>query len=360
MSGEARPPHALEDLLGGLPLRFMAIFAFLLAALWLLRQALMPFFVAMVLAYLLVPLVERLAQRVRRSLAVAFVLTAALASVLAVLALVLPFLRDQFLRLLTSLPHWQELLMKKLDPLVLTHPAWAEKVRGAIEALDPASALKGLLQAGSGLLDFVLTGVTLILVPLILYHLLLDGLRMLAAVESLVPPRFRGRSRGLVSEIHERLGGFIRGQIAVSLTMALLQSVALSILGVPYAWILGILVGLFTVIPYSSYLVGLAPALVLEMLQGASGGRLGAVALTFCAVQAVEGLYLTPIWVGRASKLHPLEVLLALVAFGHWFGLLGMLFAVPLMVTVKVLFRVLLDDYRQHPWFTESKVETPS
>ena len=101
-------------------------------------------------------------------------------------------------------------------------------------------------------------------------------------------------------------------------------------------------------------LMGLAPALVLEMLQGASGPRLGAVALTFAAVQAVEGLYLTPVWVGRASKLHPLEVLLALVAFGHWFGLLGLLFAVPLMVTVKVVFRVLLEDYRQHPWFTEA------
>jgi len=60
------------------------------------------------------------------------------------------------------------------------------------------------------------------------------------------------------------------------------------------------------------------------------------------------------VWVGRASRLHPLEMLLALVAFGHWFGLLGLLFTVPLMVTVKVVFRALLEDYRQHPWFTET------
>lgn len=342
-------------MLGGLPLRFTAIFLGFIVALWLLRQALMPFFVAMVLAYLLGPLVERLAQRVRRSLAVVFVLFTSLASVSAILILILPFLSGQFARLFSSLPHWQELLMKKLGPVIQAHPAWAEKVRSAMEALDPASALKGLLQAGSGLLGFVLTAVTLILVPLILYHLLLDGPRILASLESLVPPRFRDRVRGLVSEIHERLGGFIRGQIAVAFTMALLQGLALTFLGVPYGWILGILAGLFTVIPYSSYLVGLAPALVLEMLQGASGARLGAVALTFAAVQAVENLYLTPVWVGRASKLHPLEVLLALVAFGHWFGLLGLLFAVPLMVTVKVVFRVLLEDYRQHPWFTETQ-----
>ncbi len=354
MSDEPRPRRAMEALLGGLPLRFMAIFLGLIVALWLLRQALMPFFIAMVLAYLLSPLVEILALRVRRSFAVVFVLFAALASVAAILVFILPILSFQFFRLFSSLPQWQELLMKKLYPIFLTHPAWVEKARSAMDALDPASALKGLLQAGSGLLGFVLTGVTLILVPLILYHLLLDGPRMLASVESLVPPRFRDRSRGMASEIHERLGGFIRGQIAVALTMSVLQGLALTILGVPYGWILGILAGLFTVIPYSSYLVGLAPALVLEMLQGATGARLGAVALTFAAVQAIEGLYLTPVWVGRASRLHPLEVLLALVAFGHWFGLLGLLFAVPLMVTVKVVFRVLLDDYRQHPWFTET------
>ncbi len=342
-------------MLGGLPLRFTVIFILVVVAMWLLRQALMPFFVAMVLAYLLGPLVERLSTHVRRRFAVVFVLFASLALVAAVLVLALPAISDQFARLYASLPHWQELLMKKLGPIAQAHPAWVEKARGTLEALDPAAAMKGLLQAGSGLLGFVLTCVTLILVPLILYHLLLDGPRMLASLESLVPPRFRNRSRGMVSEIHERLGGFIRGQIAVAFAMALLQSVALSLLGVPYAWLLGTLAGLFTVIPYSSYLVGLAPALVLEMLQGASGARLSAVALTFAAVQAVEGLYLTPVWVGRASKLHPLEVLLALVAFGHWFGLLGLLFAVPLMVTVKVVFRVLLEDYRQHPWFTESQ-----
>jgi len=353
VSDEPRPRRALEALLGSLPLRFTAIFLGLIVALWLLRQALMPFFVAMVLAYLLGPLVERLAKRVRRSFAVVFVLFASLALVAAILVILMPFMSTQFSRLYTSLPHWQELLMKKLGPIVQAHPAWAEKVRSAMEALDPAAALKGLLQAGSGLLGFVMTAVTLILVPLILYHLLLDGPRMLASLESLVPPRFRGRALGLVSEIHARLGGFIRGQIAVAFTMALMLGLAFTILGVPYAWILGTLAGLFTVIPYSSYLVGLAPALVLEILQGASGVRLGAVTLAFAAIQAVEGLYLTPVWVGRASRLHPLEVLLALVAFGHWFGLLGLLFAVPLMVTVKVVFRVLLEDYRQHPWFTE-------
>lgn len=359
MSEDGRSRHALEDLLGGLPLRFTAIFIGLIAALWLLRQALMPFFVAMVLAYLLGPVVERLASRVRRGLAVAFVLVAALALITAVLALVLPFFQDQLVRLFGSLPHWQELLMKKMDPIARSNPGIAEKVRAALDSLDVGAALKGLLQAGSGLMGFLLTGMSLILVPLILYHLLLDGPGMLGSLESLVPPRFKLRSRGLVAEIHSRIGGFIRGQLAVAFTMALLQSIALSILGVPYAWILGILAGIFNVIPYSPYLVGLLPALILEMLQGASGARLGAVAFTFAAVQAIEGLYLTPVWVGRASKLHPLEVLLALVAFGHWFGLLGLLFAVPLMVTVKVIFKVLLEDYRQHLWFTETKIETP-
>ena len=211
-------------MLGGLPLRFTAIFLGLIVALWLLRQALMPFFVAMVLAYLLGPLVERLALRVRRGFAVIFILFASLALVAAILILILPSLSAQFAKLYSSLPHWQELLMKKLGPVVQAHPGWAEKAHGALEALDPATALKGLLQAGSGLLGFVLTAVTLILVPLILYHLLLDGPRMLASLESLVPLRFRGRARALVSESPQRLAVFIRGRIAVAAAARFLDS----------------------------------------------------------------------------------------------------------------------------------------
>ncbi len=337
---------------GPLPWRFALVGVGLLVGLWILRQALMPFFVAMVLAYLLGPGVELLSRRIPRGLAVALVLALTVGAALALLLGLVPLLSDQGGRMLATLPKWRGLLEQKLAPWAQAHPEWAQKARQALDGIDAAEAAKGVLRAGTGVLNFFLSVLSLVLVPLILYHLLSDGQRMLEALERLVPPRHRERVRGMAGDIHQRLGGFIRGQIAVALVMALIQGATLSLLRVPYAWILGPLAGLFTVIPYSPYLVGLVPALVLGLLEGATPGHLGTVALGFCAAQSLEGLYFTPVWVGRASRLHTLEVLLALIAFGHWFGLLGLLFAVPLMVFVKVVLERLLEDYRRHPWFT--------
>ena len=333
------------------PLQFAAVALGLLVSLWLLRQALMPFFVAMVLAYLLGPVVEWLSRRVRRPLAVAWVLLLSVGLTLALLAWFIPFLIDQGGRLVASLPRWRALLDQKLAPLAQAHPDWAAKVRQGFEGIDLTEALSGLLKAGSGLLQFFLSALTLILVPLILYHLLEGGRSMLGFLEGLVPPRYLGRANTMAADIHQRLGGYIRGQLAVAVVMSLLQSLAFQFLGVPYAWILGPIAGFFNLIPYSPYLVALIPALVLVGLEGAGVGRICLVAGVFAAVQKIEALYLTPVWVGRASKLHSLEVLLALIAFGHWFGLLGLLFAVPLMVCVRVVLERVLEEYRRHPWF---------
>jgi predicted PurR-regulated permease PerM len=150
---------------------------------------------------------------------------------------------------------------------------------------------------------------------------------------------------------HQRLGGYIRGQAAVALVMSLLQGLAFALLGMPYAWLLGLVAGLSNIVPYSPYLTALPPALILATLDGGRSGHLLTIALVFIAVQKVEGFYLTPVWVGRASRLHPLEVLLALTAFGFWFGVLGLVFAVPLAVTLKVALEEVLVDYKAHPWF---------
>lgn len=335
-----------------LPWRFALAALGILVGLWLLRQALLPFFVAMVLAYLSGPVVLRLARRMPRPLAVGLVLGATIAAVVLLLVWLVPFLLDQGGRVVDSLPRWQAMLQQKTAPWMQAHPLLAAKVQSGLEGIDLGPALKGLWTAGSGVLSFFLSLLSLILVPLILFHLLEDGPAMLAFLQGLVPPHRRERVQALVADIHHRLGGYIRGQVAVAAVMSLLQGLAFQFLGIPYPWLLGLLAGSFNIIPYSPYLVALVPALVLAGLEGGGASRLLLVAGVFTAVQKVEALYLTPVWVGRASRLHSLEVLLALIAFGHWFGVLGLLFAVPLMVCVRVVLERLLEDYRAHPWFT--------
>jgi predicted PurR-regulated permease PerM len=329
----------------------------LIVFLWFLRKALAPFFLAMVLAYLLAPSVELLACRMKRGWAVVLVTLGSLGVLGAVLWLTVPLLMEQIDRLINAIPVWNAGLEVRWHPWMEAHPWLSAKVQQGLEGLDPVVFVKGAWGAGVDLLAGFLQAMTFLLVPVMVYYLLLEGPRLLDAMDDLVPPRHRARTRKVVGTIHLRLGGYIRGQISVAILMALLQGVAFQIVGLPYAWLLGLIAGVSNVVPYSPYLTALLPALIVAGLGGGTGGHLLVVALVFTGVQKMEALYFTPVWVGRASKLHPLEVLLAILCFGFAFGLIGLIFAVPLMIVVKVVLGILIEDYKAHPWFTNDAAE---
>jgi predicted PurR-regulated permease PerM len=334
-----------------MPLWVLALALGLLLCLWLLRRALAPFFLAMVLAYLLEPAVARLTRRMRRGWALTVVFAAAAGAVALAMRLLVPQLIEQGERLVQSLPRWRQALEARWGPWLEQHPAVRDKLIHGMEGLDPVGILKGALGAGADLLAGLLQAMTFLLVPVIVWYLLVEGHGFLAAVEGLVPPRHRERVRAAAADIHRRLGGYIRGQLAVAAAMAVLQGLAFQLAGVPYPWLLGLVAGVSNVVPYSPYFTAMLPGLVLAGLDGAPGSRLLLHALLFTAVQKAEAFYFTPVWVGRASRLHPLEVLLGTLCFGFAFGLLGLIFAVPLMIVVKVLGERLLGDYLAHPWF---------
>ncbi len=335
-----------------LPLRFLAAGLGVLAALWFLRYSLLPFIVATLLAYLLAPLVDRLGRHMRPAFAAGLTLLGTVASLAGLLWVLIPWLLVQGASLVESLPRWQAQAQAKVGPWLTAHPWITAKLQAAVEGIEPGTILQGLKVTGGGVLGVLLGTVELLLVPLILWFLLREGRDLLALLLDVAPPRHRDLVQSMALEIHQRLGGYIRGQLAVALVMSLLHGFALTLLGVPWAWLLGLIAGFSNFVPYTPYLTALVPALLLAALDGGRSGYLGAIALVFTLVQKVEALYLTPVWVGRASGLHPLEVLLALVAFGHWFGLVGLLFAVPLMVVAKVAWHALLADYRASEWFT--------
>jgi predicted PurR-regulated permease PerM len=318
---------------------------------WLLRHALAPFFLAMVLAYLQVPLVERLGRRMNRDRAVLIVVAVAMALQVGIVLLVVPPTAAQVSQLIKGIPAWQSGMEVRWRPWFEAHPWVRDRIRQGLEGVDPLLMVHGVLGTGMGMLAWVLEGMTFFLVPLMVYYLLLEGPEILAALESLVPARHRAQVRGLASTIHLRLGGYIRGQIGVSLVMALLQTIAFRMVGVPYAWLLGLIAGLANVIPHAPYVVALLPALVVSGIAGASWGHLAGIAAAFTGTQMLEAFYFTPVWVGRGGDLHPLEVLLAILCFGFAFGFIGLVFAVPLMIIIKAVLQTVIRYYKAHPWF---------
>lgn len=334
-----------------IPVHFLLAGAALVLALWFMRKALAPFFLAMVLSYVMAPAVAWLTRRMHRGRAVLVVLLGFLGALGALVWTLVPLFLTQAERLVNSFPAWRDGVMAKWMPWLQAHPRVEARVHALAESLDVVGMARDVGSAGMSLLGGAVHLLGLILVPLIIWYLLMDGARLLGALEDLVPPRHREAVRGVVLTIHGRLGGYIRGQIAVALVMSLLQGLAFQCLGLGYPWLLGIVAGVSNVVPYSPYLTALAPALVACGLAGASWSRLLLVAVVFTVVQKAETLYFTPVWVGRASHLHPLEVLLALMVFGFAFGMVGLVLAIPLMIVLKVLLEVVVRDYKAHPWY---------
>jgi predicted PurR-regulated permease PerM len=170
----------------------------LIVAFWMLRKALAPFFLAMVLAYLLAPSVELLSRRMKRGWAVVWVGIGALGALGCGIWLVVPLLMDQLDRLIASIPVWKSALEIRWNPWFDAHPWIRGRVQQGLEGLDPMVLLQGAWGAGVDLLGWFLQVMTLLLVPVIVYYLLVEGSELLEATDALVPPRHRARIRSLV------------------------------------------------------------------------------------------------------------------------------------------------------------------
>ena len=321
---------------------------------WLLAPVLTPFLVAAVLAYALHPLVERLAaQRVPRVVAVALVEVAALVAMLAVLLLIVPILSKQLPLLREQIPLFAERLNNGLSP-------WLARL-GIEVALDTASIKAFVFKyLDANFEEWIATALSsariggsivlavfgnLLLVPMVLFYLLMDWPNLLRRIASLVPPRMVARVSGFFGECDAMLGQYLRGQLLVMVTLAIFYSVGLALFGFDLAVPVGVFTGLAVFVPYVGFALGLAFALISGVLQFAGWHGLVGVAVVYGVGQLLESFVLTPRLVGERIGMSPLTVIFALLAFGHLFGFVGVLIALPVSAVLVVAVRRLRAVY---------------
>ena len=338
-----------------LALAWLGVGAVVLGLLWLLAPVLAPFIVATILAYVLHPLVERLAtRRLPRVLAVLLVEITALLGLLAVLLLIVPILSREIPLIRAQIPLLAERLNDTVGP-------WLAR-QGVPAALD-VSAIKDFvmrhLNANAedlilGVLSSVRIGGSVVLavvgnavlVPVVLFFLLMDWPRVVARVHSLWPVHFAAAIDRFLEECDTLLGQYLRGQLLVMLSLAVFYTVGLTLFGFDLALPIGVFTGLAVLIPYLGFGLGLLLALLAGLLQFASLHAVVAVAVVYGAGQWLESFVLTPRLVGERIGLNPLAVLFALLAFGHLFGFVGVLVALPLSAVTLVALRRLESAYR--------------
>jgi predicted PurR-regulated permease PerM len=316
--------------------------------LWLLSPVLTPFIVAAVLAYALHPAVEALAaRRMPRLAAVLLVEAVAIVALLALVLLLIPVIAKELPLLKEQIPLLAERANQSLVPWLAQFGIHVSLDAASIKAfvlktLDAnleewiATALSSARIGGSVLLAFIGNA---FLMPVVLFYLLSDWSRLVARVHALIPPRLREAVLGFFDECDGVLGQYLRGQLIVMAVLAVYYSIALAVAGFDLALPLGVFTGLAIFIPYLGFGLGLALALLAGVLQFGSWYAVIAVAVVYGVGQVAESLVLTPRLVGERIGLNPLAVIFALLAFGHLFGFVGVLIALPVSALLLVALR---------------------
>ncbi|MBF9032081.1 AI-2E family transporter [Rhodobacterales bacterium HKCCE3408] len=339
-----------------LPVRQQLIYWGLAAAgfllvLWALGDVILPFLVAMAVAYFLDPIADRLEKAGLSRLwsTIVICLIAALVVVLTLLV-VIPLMVSQLSGLVQALP---EIVSNVQSFLTERFPAAMEEgspLRRSLVSIGQSIQDRGG-EVVSTLLSTAFTVVNvvvfIVVVPVVSFYLLKDWDRLVAEIDSLLPRDHAPTVRHLAREIDKTLAGFVRGQGTVCLILGTFYAVALTLIGLSFGVVVGFIAGLLTFIPYLGALIGGALAMGLALFQfWGDWWWIVAVYAIFQFGQFVEGNFLTPNLVGSSVGLHPVWLIFALSAFGAVFGFVGLLVAVPVAAMIGVLTRYFVSRYR--------------
>lgn len=174
------------------------------------------------------------------------------------------------------------------------------------------------------------------LTPLLAFFMLLDGKGLMRNLLSLVPNNFFELALNLQYQVATQLGGFIRARIIQSILVGLVIWVGLVALGFPYALVLAVIAGILNVIPYLGPLVGVLPALIISFANGADHGEMAWIATIYTTAQVLDMVLITPFVVAKIVDLHPITVILVIIAGSQMMGILGMVICIPVFSALKV------------------------
>jgi predicted PurR-regulated permease PerM len=318
-----------------------------LYVLWISRQVISWILVALFLALALNPAVERLNGSVvrRRGLAVAITYVAALLLAAGIVGAFAPTAVDQSQRFADNVPEYVDDLTKGRGRLGFLETKY-QVVEKARTAISEGGAGRFLDVTGTALsvTKSVLTAVVATLTILFLtLFMLLEGPAWVARFLNLVPEERRPRWEAVGRDIYRTVGGYVTGNLLISLIAGIAFGVLLYVLGVPYAVALAILVALLDLVPLAGATI--AAVIVTLVAFAANGLTIGiVVAVAFLVYQQFENHVLQPLVYGRTVQLSPLAVLISVLIGAQVAGILGALGAIPVAGAIQVI----LLDWQKH------------
>ena len=160
----------------------------------------------------------------------------------------------------------------------------------------------------------------------------------------LIPKKYRNVTSSIMDEVNESLRNYVKGAVIDSLLIFILSSLGLWLCGLKAPLLFGLFCGLTNVIPYAGPYIGGIPAVIVGFTQSPMTGIFSLIVIF--VIQFLEGNFLQPLIMAKTTRLHPVTILLGLLVFGHFFGIIGMLISTPLIAAFKTIFKYYDDRYK--------------
>jgi predicted PurR-regulated permease PerM len=338
----------------------------------LLGSTVAPFAAGIALGYLLDPVVGKMEKLGLNRLGAALTILVVFASTFLLLLIVLaPILGNQLIAFVQKLPGYamrlqslaleegttliDKYLGKWIDTLGLEQEFSSAQIQKSIGDFVAQGAqwvvnfLRGLVSGSAAVFSFFSL---LIITPVVAFYILIDWDRMVAEIDSWLPLDHRDHLRKIAREIDHALAGFVRGQSLVSLFLGLWYAVGLTLVGLDFGFLIGVIAGVLSFVPYVGSLIALVLSIAVSLVQGWPSLKLFFMALAVVvAGQFLEGYVISPKLVGESVGLHPVWLMFALLAFGQLFGFVGLVIAVPAAAAIGVIVRHLIALYRASPFY---------
>lgn len=333
----------------------------------LLRNALLPFLIAWLLAYMMQPFVRFFQYKLKlknRILSIAAVIVSMLLVITSLIVLVVPSISQEASKTLTLMEEhnvgygniplipqsWTVFIEKNIDPDQLTKLLSKENIENAIKQIAPQMWVI-LTNTFS-----ILFSITIIFVIFLYFiFILLDYERIANGWMHLIPSRYRPFVQGLAEDVESSMNRYFRGQSLIALCVGILLAIGFKIIGFPLAVTLGLFIGFLNLIPYMQA-IGIIPMILLSLLKSAQTGEnfwiiFGLGILVLCIVQCIQDLYLTPRIMGKAMGLNPAIILLSLSIWGTLLGFIGLIIALPLTTLFLSYYKrfILMEEDEKTP-----------
>ncbi|WP_340622195.1 AI-2E family transporter [Xenorhabdus siamensis] len=304
-----------------------------------------PVLAAIVLAYLLEwPTVKLEKLGCSRSLSVTIVLTIFMGISALIILIVAPTVWQQGVNLFSDLPNMINHFNEYAHTLPSRYPAlvdagiiemFAENLRGKL-SLAGESVVKFSVASLIGLLTF---SIYLIIVPFMVFFLLKDKNKMVAALQSILP-RNHGLAGKVWHEMNQQITNYIRGKVMEMVILTICTYAVFAFFKLHYSMLLAVLVGLSVLIPYVGTVIVTIPVIIVALFQWGFGTDFWTLFIAYLVVQGLDGNLLVPILFSEAVNLHPLVIILSVIIFGGLWGFWGVFFAIPLATLIKAVINV--------------------